>query len=624
MTTEDNIPRHPLADAAADLTTSPGVYLMKDRQGSVIYVGKAKNLRNRVRTYFQASIDSLKTRLMVSRIAEFETIVTPTEQDAFILENTLIKQHRPRYNIVFRDDKDYPCVRLAVKEPYPNLTIVRRPRNDGAQYFGPFASAHAVRETLKVVNRLFPLRKCDRRRLAQGHPCVYHQLGQCPAPCSGTVDAAVYAQTVRQVELFLRGRSAEVLSDLKARMQEASAQMHFERAAQLRDRSRAVEQTLTRQVMVCHDGVDRDVFACARDSERMAVTILFVRGGRITGSRDIILRAGAVDDNAALFSFVSQYYQQHPFIPAEVLLPLKKADNALLEQWLSGLKAGAVRVRCPQRGSKKDLVAMARQNAKIALQKKPAESSDALEELRMRLHLARRPHRIACCDISNIMGTDAVGAVIVFEDGLPQKKAYRTFRVRGVQQPDDYAMMFEVLQRYLGHVQAAGPTPDLIMVDGGKGQLAILLRVLQESGCEAIEAACLAKGPERDRAKREQSEKVFIPNRKNPVNFPHNSQALFLLQRIRDEAHRFAVSFHRRVKHARDFTSDLSMVPGVGPKTVRVLLNHFGSLERVRAASLSQMSAVPALSQKRAQAVFDALHPTHSSRNSVATESHDT
>ncbi|MBM4309435.1 MAG: excinuclease ABC subunit UvrC [Deltaproteobacteria bacterium] len=604
-----------LAEQASRLTTNPGVYLMKDRQGSVLYVGKAKNLRNRVRTYFQSSIDSPKTRIMVSRVIDFETIVTPTEQDAFILENTLIKQHRPRYNVVFRDDKDYPCLRLAIKEPYPNLTIARRPRKDGAHYFGPFASALAVRETLKVINRLFPLRKCNRRRLAQGRPCVYHQLGQCTAPCSGGVDPALYAQTVRQVELFLRGRSAEVLSDLKARMQEASAQMHFERAAQLRDSLRAVEQTLAKQVMVCHDRLDRDVFACAREADRMAVTILFVRGGRITGSRDCIVRSGAADDQDALASFVSQYYQQHPFIPDEVVLPFKTHDTALLEHWLRGLTGTAVRVLYPQRGSKKDLIAMAARNAEIALQKNRGESSDALEELRGRLHLQRHPHRIACCDISNIMGTDAVGSIVVFEDGLPQKKAYRTFRIKNVHQPDDYAMMYEVLQRYLGHTHGAETPPDLFMVDGGKGQLAILLRVLQEAGCESIDAASLAKGPERDRAKRDQTEKVFIPNRKNPVTFPHNSQALFLLQRIRDEAHRCAVSFHRRVKRTKDFSSELAAIPGIGPKTVQALLRHFGSLERVRSADPAQICAVPGLSAKRARTVFDALHAQDAAGN---------
>jgi excinuclease ABC subunit C len=606
-------PAQQLAEQASRLTTSPGVYLMKDRQGSILYVGKAKNLRNRVRTYFHTGIDSPKTRLMVSRVADFATIVTPTEQDAFILENTLIKQHRPRYNVVFRDDKDYPCLRLAVKEPYPNLTIARRPRNDGAQYFGPFASALAVRETIKVINRLFPLRKCNRRRLAQGRPCVYHQLGQCPAPCTGRVVPASYAETVRQVELFLRGRSSEVLSDLKMRMHEASAQLNFERAAQLRDSLHAVEQTLAKQVMVCHDRIDRDIFACARESDRMAVTILFVRGGRITGSRDCIVRGGAADDHDALTSFISQYYQQHPFIPDEVLLPFKTTDNELLEHWLRDLKAAAVRVLYPQRGSKKELIAMAARNAGIALQKQRSESNDMLEELRERLHLQRHPQRIACCDISNIMGTNAVGSIVVFEDGLPQKKAYRTFRIKNVHQSDDYAMMSEVLQRYLGLLHKTEPAPDLIVVDGGKGQLAILSHILQEAGCDDIEAAALAKGPERDRAKRKQTEKVFIPNRKNPVNFPHNSQALFLLQRIRDEAHRFAVNFHRRVKRKKDFSSKLAAVPGIGPKTVQALLKHFGSLERVRAADCAMIAAAPGISAQRACIVFNALHPQRAS-----------
>jgi len=608
MANKEKTTPHPLADTAAKLTTEPGVYLMKDRQDSIIYVGKAKNLRNRVRTYFHSGIDSPKTRLMVSRVIGFDTIVTPTEQDAFLLENTLIKEHRPRYNVVFRDDKDYPCLRLAVDDTYPNLTISRRPHTDGARYFGPFASAHAVRETMKVLNRLFPLRKCNRRRLAQGRPCVYHQLGQCPAPCAGSVDPDVYAETVRQVELFLRGRSTDVLDDLKAGMREASEQTHYERAAQLRDRLQAVEQTLAKQVMVCQDAVDRDVFACCREANRMAVTILFVRGGRINGSRDVVLRAGAADEQEALASFISQYYQQHPFIPDEVLLPFTGRNNNLLEQWLRDLKKGTVRVLCPRRGAKKNLIAMAAQNASISLQKKQAEGDSPLDELRTRLRLQQHPNRIACCDISNNQGKDAVGSIIVFEDGKPHKKSYRTFRIKSVHQPDDYAMMYEVLQRYLNRLETDELPPDLIIVDGGKGQLSILLRVLRETGSETIDAACLAKGAERDQAKRNQTEKVFIPNRKNPVNFPHNSQALFLLQRIRDEAHRFAVKFHHRVKNKKDFSSELLSIPGIGPKTARALLKHFGSLERVKAATCEQIAHMPSISAKRASVLHEALH----------------
>ena len=582
---------------------------MKDRQGSIIYVGKAKNLRNRVRTYFNAGIDSPKTRLMVSRVADFDTIVTPTEQDAFLLENTLIKQHRPRYNVVFRDDKDYPCLRLAIEEPYPNLTISRRPRTDKARYFGPFASAHAVRETMKVVNRLFPLRKCNRRRLAQGRPCVYHQLGQCPAPCAGKVEPDAYAETVRQVELFLRGRSTDVLTALKADMKEASEQMLYERAAQLRDRLKALEQILAKQVMVCQDIVDRDVFACCSEEGRMAVTIVFVRGGRINGSRDFLLRASAADEQEALSSFVSQYYQQHPFIPDEVLLPFAGHDNGLLEQWLRDQKNAAVRVLCPRRGSKKNLLILAANNAAVALQKKQQKDSSTLEELQARLHLSRPPYRIACCDISNNQGKDAVGSIVVFEDGKPHKKSYRTFRIKSVHQADDYAMMHEVLQRYLNHLETDELAPDLIMVDGGRGQLAILLRVLRETGSEEIAAASLAKGPERDQAKRNQTEKVFIPNRKNPVSFPHNSPALFLLQRVRDEAHRFAVKFHHRVKNKKDFSSELLAIPGIGPKTARALLKHFGSLERVKAATCEHIAKMPSISTKRAMVLHEFLHP---------------
>jgi len=341
----------------------------------------------------------------------------------------------------------------------------------------------------------------------------------------------------------------------------------------------------------------------------MAVTIVFVRGGRINGSRDIILRTGASDDQEALASFVSQYYQQHPFVPNEVLLPFSGHDNSLLEKWLRELKQGAVRVLCPRRGAKKDLIDMAAHNADVALQKKQPGEDSPLDALRTRLKLRQHPNRIACCDISNNQGKDAVGSIVVFEDGKPHKKSYRTFRIKDVQQADDYAMMYEVLQRYLGHLEADEHAPDLLLVDGGRGQLSILLRVLRETDSEAIDAASLAKGPERERAKRDQTEKVFIPNRKNPVNFPHNSPALFLLQRVRDEAHRFAVKFHHRVKHKKDFSSELLSVPGIGPKTARALLKHFGSLERVRTAALEQIAAVPSINTKRASTVYNSLHP---------------
>jgi excinuclease ABC subunit C len=366
--------------------------------------------------------------------------------------------------------------------------------------------------------------------------------------------------------------------------------------------------------MVCHDAVDRDVFACCREASRMAVTILFVRGGRINGTRDVILRTSAADEQEALASFVSQYYQQHPFIPDEVLLPFAGEDNDLLEQWLRGLKAGAVRVHFPRRGAKKDLLAMAAQNAAVALQKKQQEDGSALEELQARLHLRHNPFRIACCDISNNQGKDAVGSIVVFEDGKPHKKNYRTFRIKSVHRADDYAMMYEVLQRYLNRLKTDELPPDLILVDGGRGQLAILLRVLRETGSDTIDAAALAKGPERDRAKRNQTEKVFIPNRKNQVNFPHNSPALFLLQRVRDEAHRFAVRFHHRVKHNKDFSSELLAIPGIGPKTARALLKHFGSLKRIKKATYEQIAEVPAMSAKRAGSLHEALHQSASSQ----------
>ena len=605
----EETPKHPLADRAAELPTDPGVYLMKDSQGAVIYVGKAKVLRNRVRSYFQRLQDAApKTRLMVSKIIAIDTIVTPTEKDALILENNLIKKYRPRYNVVFRDDKEYPYLRLSTGEAYPNLTIVRRTKKDGSAYFGPFSSALAVRETLRAINRLFPLRKCSGRRFEQKRPCIYHQLGQCPAPCCCMVEPAQYQKTVTDVKLFLQGRNTEVLDGLRRRMQEASAALNFELAAQLRDTIAAIETTLEKTTLTNLDLLDRDVFAFWREESQMAVAIMFVRGGRMMGGRTVMLRRLQIEDAEAVGSFISQYYGEGEYVPQEVLVPLQLEDPGVLEEFLREQKGSAVSVTWPRRGPKMDLLRMASQNAELFFKRNrdmEQKDADLLQELRERLHLRSYPGRICCFDISNIQGTSAVGSMVYFEDGRPAKDGYRRFRVRDVHQPDDYAMMHEVLTRYLAGAKEHGTLPDLIVVDGGKGQLGVLDRALADTGVTTVDAAALAKGRQNEITKQWEDDKVFLPHRKNPVVFPKQSQALYVLQRVRDEAHRFAITYHKALKKKKDFTSVLEEVPGLGKKSAASVLRHFGSLDAARGAGVDELLRVPGMTRPRAEALLE-------------------
>lgn len=597
-----------LLEKAKKFPEAPGVYLMKDNRGTVLYVGKAKSLRKRVSSYFQKQHGlERKTAVMVSKICDIDTLVTATEKEALILENNLIKEFRPRYNVIFRDDKEYPYLRLSLSEPYPNLTIARKPKKDQNLYFGPFASAQAVRETLKVIKKLFLLRKCSSKRMLNKRPCIYYQLGQCLAPCSRPVSRETYLAAVRDVQLFLRGRKTEILSQLKERMTTASECLDFERAARLRDRIAGIEKTLEKQVVVQNDLIDRDVFSCFGEAGRVGITVLFLRDGRMSGSRNYLLKNPLLTDEAVLFSFVSQYYQREVFVPAEILLPLELPEKSLLADWLKDKKGAPVKIAVPKQGDKKRLLEMAYNNAKIMFQRdrKKEESRESdLREIENKLRLNRFPARIECFDISNIMGTDAVGSMVVFENGEPLKQGYRRFRINTVHQPNDYAMMNEVLSRHLNRIQKGAPVPDLILVDGGRGQLGILLKVLAELSYPDINAAALAKGRQDQEQGRKADEKIFLPNRKNPVIFPKGSRGLLILQHIRDEAHRFAITYHKTLKKKRDFASGLEALPGVGPKTAIAVTRHFGSLKNARKASLAELERVPGLSRKKAEEIY--------------------
>jgi len=584
------------------LPTSCGVYLFKDSHGEILYVGKAKNLRTRIRSYFHRSSDSLKIRTMVSKLSDIETIVTDTEKEALILENNLIKKYKPRYNVVFRDDKTYPYLRLSLEDTFPALYIVRRPKKDNSRYFGPFASVQAVKETLRLIYQIFPIRRCHRKRFERDRPCIYYQLGQCLAPCSKNVDPSEYNKIVKEVELFLEGRSQQIINSLKQRMKQEAEKLNFETAARLRDRIEAIEKTLEKQKIVSLELSDRDVFGFFRENEKIEIVILFVRNGRIIGKRNYSLSKVRLSDEESLESFVSQYYHSAGSLPQEIILPKVLPNKRLLEQWLTEKKGKRVRIVCPKKGDKYRLLLMAEENAKVLFQqraKREALSKPLLEDLKERLHLRKYPYRVEGFDISNIMAKAAVGSMVCFIDGEPYKEGYRRFRIKTVTQIDDYAMMYEILNRHLRRKLQEGNMPDLIVVDGGKGQLNVALRVMKELNIKDLEVIALAKG------RKEGKDKVFLPFRKDPINIAQNSPSFHFLQRIRDEAHRFAISYHKVLKRKQDFASPLQSIPGIGPKTAKRLLTFFGSLKEIKEATLDDLKKIPFLSSKKAEAIYE-------------------
>jgi excinuclease ABC subunit C len=552
---------------------------------------------------------------MVTKIADIETIITPTEKEALILENNLIKKYRPRFNVTYRDDKNYPYLRLSLDEPYPTLTIVRQPKKDGSQYFGPFASARAVRETLKLIHLVFPLRKCHGKRLEKKRPCIYHQLGQCPAPCCCLVDIEEYRTTVRDVQLFLQGRSREIIDSLQKKMELESQALNFEHAARTRDRINALQRTLEKQAMVSLDFVDRDVFSYYREGAHMELVVLFIRCGRMSGSRNFSLHNLQLADAEVLSSFLAQYYFEGKFIPREVIVPVQPPDKALLVGWLTEKKGEPVKIISPALGPNRSLVEMATHNAKILFDRHHAgalSAEDLLSALQKKLGLKDVPVRIAGVDISNIMGTAAVGSVVVFENGQPNKELYRRFRVKTVTQADDYAMMYEVVTRYLTRARAEHMLPELIMADGGKGQLGEVLTALQDTGIATVQAISLAKVREVSRtagADQHETDRIFLPSRKQPLILVPRSPVLMLLQRIRDEAHRFAITYHKNLKSRQDLTSSLEGLPSIGKKTAQRILTHFGGLENVRSTSLKNLAEVNFLNKKQAAAIYFFFHP---------------
>lgn len=581
------------------LPDRPGVYLMKDDSGKIIYVGKAVNLKNRVRSYFQSSRNhSPKEKAMVARIADLEYIITNSEIEALILECNLIKKHRPKYNISLRDDKTYPYIRVT-NETYPRVHATRKVQKDGSRYFGPYTSAGAVHETLKLLKKLFPLRSC--RSLDARRPCLEYHIKRCLAPCSGKVDAGRYGEMVKAVCLFLEGRSDDVVRSLRQQMNEAAENLEFETAAKLRDQLAAVEKITEKQNIVTGCG-DQDALGLARSALGTCVQVFFIRSGKMVG-REHFLMSGSEDetDNDILAAFIKQYYSRALFIPREVLLPFEVPEPELLAGWLSRLKGSKVMLEIPKRGTKKDIVNMAAGNAAIVLEEQAAkikirneQTEGAVAELGRYLGLGSPPERMECFDISHIQGSETVASMVVFEGGVPRKEDYRRFKLRTVEgKPDDFKSMQEaVCRRYR---DLAEPLPDLIIIDGGKGQLSSALEVIRGVGLTDVPVIGLAK----------EFEHIFREGESQPLILPRHSQALYLVQRIRDEAHRFAVTYHRKLRSKRNLVSIIDHVPGIGPKRRKALWDRFGSLAKIKEASVEELAAVPGMTLPAAQSVYD-------------------
>ncbi|HUT37412.1 MAG TPA: excinuclease ABC subunit UvrC [Planctomycetota bacterium] len=597
-----------LQEKLAALPAACGVYLMKDRHNKVIYVGKAVNLRARVRSYFQASSDErVFVEHLVPRVADLDWVLVATEKEALILENNLIKQFKPRFNINLKDDKTFLSIKLDRRQPFPRLELVRRyTPEDGVRYFGPYSSAASARETLRIVNAIFPIRKTpDAVFRNRTRPCLYYELGRCVAPCVGYVDAAAYGELLDEVEMFLRGRSQELAERLRDKMRQAAARHEFEMAARYRDQLAAVERTIEKQVVASPQSVDRDVFGYYTEGETMQVQALLVRRGKLEDVPTYAFGTKGYAAPAAFEEFLKQFYGRTRFIPPEVLVPVEPPDRGPLTEWLAERRGGKVEVLRPQRGEKARLVEMAMRNAQSAFRAAHATERDrarVLERLQAALGLRRPPQRMECYDISNLGGAEAVGSQVTFDRGAPNKARYRRYRIKTVAGADDYAMLREVLTRRLRRGTQEHDLPDLIIVDGGVGQLAVAWAAVRAAGVAGVDFIALAKGREHTQ------ERVFVPERPEPIVLAPDAPELHLLERIRDEAHRFAITYHHKLRRQPYKGSILDRIPGIGPARKKVLVAHFGSVRAIRVASRDELAKVEGVSAKQAAAIHAFFH----------------
>ena len=603
-----------------------GVYLMKNDKGEIIYVGKAVNLRNRVRSYFHLSAqEHHKTKRLVSQIADIEWILVGSELEALILEMNLIKKHRPFFNVRLKDDKRYPYIKIHWASPFPKVTITRRIVNDGSRYYGPYTSVWAVTQTLHVLRRVFPYLTCDREITGKDkRACLYYDIKLCSAPCIGAISKEDYRRMISYLGKFLEGRTDDVVKQLKEDMKKESDALRFERAAAIRDQLQAIERVVEKQrVVFTSNYLDSDVIAMARSEKEVCVQVLFIRGGKLIGSEYFILEGtDEASDKSVLTAFIKQFYNQVPKLPKQVLLPHEVEEAKIIEEWLKSRSDGkAVRLLVPRKGEKKALIKMAAENAAENLAALRAQwqadrhrQTKALAELQEALGLERIPNRIECYDISNTMGTAITGSMVVFEQGVPNKAHYRRFNIRSVSgNPDDFASMEEVLKRRFRRWQAAksvqkdpgkktdrsfSSLPDLLIVDGGKGQLGRAVKVLEAYQLQGkVFVVGLAK----------QHEELFLPGRPDSIRLPRKSEGLFLLQRIRDEAHRFAITAHRKRREKAGMASTLDAIPGIGPARRKALLSQFGSVDAIRNASVEEIAAVPKMNRKLAGIIKEHL-----------------
>jgi len=592
------------------LPAKPGVYLFEDKEGKVIYVGKAANLKSRVRSYFGA-LSNLpsKIRLLVPKIQDFEFVVTSSEQEALILECNMIKKYAPRYNARLKDSKTFPYFKIDINEDWPGVCITRRVQKDGARYFGPFASPGSVRKTVRLIKKIFPYRSCSKRVDGKDkRPCLDYYIHQCLGPCVGAVEKDEYREVINQVILFLQGKQELILRELNAKMETAALQLQFERAALLRDQIKAIEEVIEGQRIAIKLQGEKDVISLAHNKEQAYVELFSIRNSKLIG-RDHFVMEGIQGESPGqiMTSFVKQYYAWASYIPPLILLQHPVDEPAVLSEWLGQQREGRVKLQVPQRGAKKKLVNTAAENAAQGLElaqakeMKPEVIRSGLRDLKNQLRLPKMPRRMECYDVSNIQGALAVASMIVLEKGWPKPAHYRRFRIKTVAGADDYAMIQETLRRRFKRGLTGegtwGIIPDLVLIDGGRGQLNAALQVREELGLDSIPMASLAK----------EKEEVFIPSDPGPVYIPKDSPALHILQRARDEAHRFAISYHQKLRRKGFIISALDGIPGIGPKRKKALLKKFGSVEAIKEASLEEISQTEGITLALAKKVKEEL-----------------
>lgn len=595
---------------ASSVTTEPGCYIMKDEKDRPIYVGKAKNLRARIRSYLNESDGRYSVKFLMRRVVHIDFVVTHTEKEALLLENSLIKQFKPRYNVRLKDDKTFISLRLDTRQDFPRLTVVRRYKKDGAKYFGPYHNSRTVRQIMRQVQRLFPLRTCSDHVLRnRTRPCLYYQLKQCNAPCVGLVNRDEYHDLVNQVIMVLEGRTKELEKYLRERIGALAEELRFEEAAGLRDRLHALKETFERQGAVgVGNEEDRDVFGLHCEGRFTEIQVLFYRNGNLLDGKGFSFERQEMPVEEVLSSFLLQYYSEAPVVPAEVLTPMVLEEQDALAEILSDIRGGRVQVLHPQRGDKRGLISLANKNAARSFASKRMKEkalSDTLGMMQQALQLPRLPARIECIDISTMQGAKTVASMVVFSDGEADKARYRRYTMKTVEGQDDFASMRETLLRRYTRAIEENDLPDLVIIDGGKGQLNVATAAFKDLGVEDLPHVGLAKARTEEGAR--SPERFFLPGRSNPIILPQSGPVVQLAARIRDEAHRFAITLHRKQRGKATLRTALTDIPGVGPKRARALLNHFGSVARIREAGVEEIAQAPGFTEKLAREVRHAL-----------------